>query len=57
VVIGTIHDEIVVETNQETVTETKAWLHDHMVAAGQEMLATVPVEAEVVVRSSWAKEG
>jgi DNA polymerase I-like protein with 3'-5' exonuclease and polymerase domains len=53
-IVGTIHDEILVEAPDERVSEVASILKTTMEQAGQTYLARVPVVADVRVASSWA---
>jgi DNA polymerase-1 len=52
--IGTVHDEILLECPQETAQQASRILEDVMVKAGEVYLKRVPVVVEVKVASSWA---
>jgi DNA polymerase I-like protein with 3'-5' exonuclease and polymerase domains len=53
-IVGTIHDEILVEAPDDRVLEVAAILKMTMEQAGQTYLARVPVVADVRIASSWA---
>jgi len=49
------HDEIVVECAAAEAEAVAAWLHHHMVAAGEEVVdPTVPSEGETTSGVDWA---
>jgi len=50
-----IHDEIVLEVPSGSGEAMAAWLKAHMIAAGAELMKTVPCDAEASVRTSWAE--
>jgi len=52
--IGVVHDEILLECPQTTLTRTTRILQKVMVEAGELYLQQVPVEVEVKIASSWA---
>jgi DNA polymerase-1 len=52
--IGTVHDEILLECPQQTAQQASRILEDVMVKAGEVYLKRVPVVVEVKVASSWA---
>jgi DNA polymerase I-like protein with 3'-5' exonuclease and polymerase domains len=54
VIVGTIHDEILVEAPEDQAPEVAAILKTTMEQAGQTYLAWVPVVADVRIASSWA---
>jgi DNA polymerase-1 len=54
VIVGTIHDEILVEAPEDRATEVAHILKTTMEQAGQTCLARVPVVADVRIASSWA---
>jgi DNA polymerase I len=54
VLVGTIHDEILVEAPMDRATEVAQILKTTMEQAGQTYLSRVPVVADVRIASSWA---
>jgi len=54
VIVGTVHDEILVEALEGRAPEVAAILKTTMEQAGQTYLARVPVVADVRIASSWA---
>jgi DNA polymerase-1 len=54
VVVGTIHDEILVEAPEDHAPEVASILKTSMEQAGQTYLSQVPVVADVRIASSWA---
>jgi len=54
VMVGTIHDEILVEAPDERAPDVASILKMTMEQAGQTYLARVPVVADVRIASSWA---
>lgn len=54
VIVGTIHDEILVEASEGQAPEVASILKTTMAQAGQTYLARVPVVADVRIASSWA---
>jgi DNA polymerase-1 len=53
-IVGTIHDEILVEAPEERASEVASLLKMTMEQAGQTYLTRVPVVADVRVASSWS---
>lgn len=54
--IGTVHDEILLEAPEETAEEAACVLQIVMEQAGQHYLTKVPVKADVSVVGSWAEK-
>lgn len=50
-----VHDEIVLEVPAGSGEAMRDWLRAHMIAAGNELMKSVPCDAEASVRSSWAE--
>jgi len=53
-IVGTVHDEVLVEADRGEAAAVAAWLTSHMEAAGRELLADVPVTAEATLARDWA---
>ncbi len=53
-IVGMIHDEIILETPNETATRTSQILKATMEHAGSMYLRHVPVVAEAIIADSWA---
>jgi DNA polymerase I len=53
-IIGTVHDEIILEVPEEKTEEAAAILKNVMEAAGLRYLKQVPVLAEPIIADSWA---
>jgi len=53
-IIGVIHDEILLESPDETADEAAEILKSTMEAAGNSILKSVPCEAEVSIAQNWA---
>ena len=51
-----VHDEVVVETPEDRVDETKEWLVNAMVEGMNECLKVVPVVVDVQVGRTWGME-
>ena len=51
-----VHDEVVVETPEDRVDETKEWLVNAMVEGMNECLKAVPVVVDVQVGRTWGME-
>jgi DNA polymerase I-like protein with 3'-5' exonuclease and polymerase domains len=54
VIVGTIHDEILVEAPEDDAPAVAHILQTVMEEAGQAYLTRVPVVADVRIASSWA---
>jgi len=54
VIVGTVHDEILVEVLEDRALEVASLLKTTMEQAGQMYLARVPVVADVRIALSWA---
>lgn len=52
--IGTVHDEILLECPETTASNAARILQEVMVKAGETYLKRVPVEVEVTLAESWA---
>ncbi|MBF0459605.1 MAG: hypothetical protein HQK99_17090 [Nitrospirae bacterium] len=55
-IIMTIHDEIVLETSNNSAEDVKNILHDTMVAAGQYYIKTVPIVVDVKIAKDWSEK-
>lgn len=55
-IIGTVHDEIVLEVPDEKTNAAAAILRDRMIEAGKVYLSRVPVEVEVTIGDTWAEK-
>lgn len=53
-IIGTVHDEIILEVCEEKASDAAKILKDIMEKAGNECLKKVPVVAETTIADSWA---
>ena len=54
--IGTVHDEIILEVPDETENDAAAILREAMIVAGKAFLARVPIEVEVTIGGTWAEK-
>ncbi len=52
-IIGTVHDEIIVEVPAENVEEFSKILKETMIKAGEEFLKKVPLEVDITIGDSW----
>ena len=48
----TVHDDIVIEVDEDKVDDTKAWLQKCMVDGMRDMIKEVPVAVDVEVRQT-----
>lgn len=55
-IIATVHDELILESPEETAEEAKKLLEEVMLKAARELLPDVPVEVEGGVVDSWAEK-
>jgi DNA polymerase I-like protein with 3'-5' exonuclease and polymerase domains len=55
-IIGTVHDEIILEIPKEMADDAAEILRETMIEAGQAFLARVPVEVEVTIGKTWAEK-
>jgi hypothetical protein len=56
-IVGCVHDEILLEAHIEATDEVALTLKDTMEEAGRVLLKIVPVEAEVVIRVTYLPKG
>lgn len=54
-VVNTVHDEIVVETDEESAEDVARVVRYEMEAAGAEVLKEVPLEVDTAIGPAWAK--
>jgi DNA polymerase I-like protein with 3'-5' exonuclease and polymerase domains len=54
-IINSIHDEIVVESDQAIAEEVAQMVRERMIAAAQEFIRAIPVEVDVHVGETWIK--
>ena len=55
-IIGTVHDEIIIEVPDEKTNKAAAILRASMIEAGKAFLSRVPVEVEVTIGETWAEK-
>ncbi len=55
-IIGTAHDEIILEVPEEKAYAAAAILRETMIEAGKAYLSKVPVEVEVTIGETWAEK-
>jgi DNA polymerase I len=55
-IIGTVHDEIILEVPEEKAYAAAAILRETMIEAGEAYLARVPVEVDVAIGKTWAEK-
>jgi DNA polymerase-1 len=55
-IIGTAHDEIILEVTEEKASDAAAILRWTMIEAGEAYLSKVPVEVEVTIGETWAEK-
>ncbi|MGD0399197.1 MAG: DNA polymerase [Syntrophobacteraceae bacterium] len=55
-IIGTVHDEIILEVPEEVAREVAVILKETMIQAGKAYLAKIPVEVDVTIGETWAEK-
>ena len=55
-IIGTVHDEIILEVPDRLAGEVAVILKETMIQTGKAHLSKVPVEVEVTVANNWAEK-
>jgi len=55
-IIGTVHDEIILEVPDRLAGEAAVILKKTMIQAGKAYLSKVPVEVEVTIGDTWAEK-
>jgi len=55
-IIGTVHDEIILEVLEEKANDAAVILRQTMIEAGEAYLSRVPVEVEVTIGETWAEK-
>lgn len=55
-IIGTVHDEIILEVPEKMANDAAAILQETMIQAGQAYLSRVPIEVEVTIGGIWAEK-
>jgi DNA polymerase I-like protein with 3'-5' exonuclease and polymerase domains len=55
-IIGTVHDEIILEVPEKMADDAAAILRETMIEAGKAYLARVPVEVDVAIGDTWAEK-
>jgi DNA polymerase I-like protein with 3'-5' exonuclease and polymerase domains len=55
-IIGTVHDEIILEVPEKIAGEVAVILKETMIQAGKAYLGKVPVEVEVTIGETWAEK-
>jgi len=54
--IGTVHDEILLESPQEKAEEASHFLKETMINAGKKFIQQVPIEVDVVIANNWSEK-
>jgi len=54
--IGTVHDEIILEVSDEMTNDAAVILRETMIEAGKTYLSAFPVEVEVTLGETWAEK-
>ena len=55
-IIGTVHDEIILEVPEKMANNAAAILRKTMIEAGKVYLSKVQVEVEVTIGDTWAEK-
>jgi DNA polymerase I-like protein with 3'-5' exonuclease and polymerase domains len=55
-IIGTVHDEIILEVLGAKADDAAAILRATMIEAGKTYLSRVPVEVQVTIGNTWAEK-
>jgi DNA polymerase I-like protein with 3'-5' exonuclease and polymerase domains len=55
-IIGTVHDEIILEVPENIAGEVAVILKETIIQAGKAYLGKVPVEVEVTIGETWAEK-
>ncbi|HIJ76483.1 MAG TPA: hypothetical protein HPP81_07175 [Deltaproteobacteria bacterium] len=55
-IIGTVHDEIILEVSDGLAEEAAVILKETMIQAGKTYLGKVPVEVEVAIGETWSEK-
>ncbi|SPJ16325.1 DNA polymerase (fragment) [Syntrophobacter sp. SbD2] len=55
-IIGTVHDEIILEVRNEMAREAAVILDETMIQAGKVYLGKVPVEVEITIGETWSEK-
>jgi DNA polymerase-1 len=55
-IVGTIHDELLLEAPEDRAEEMGKILLDIMRRVGSKLLGPVPVDAEISIASSWGDD-
>ncbi|MGD0511124.1 MAG: DNA polymerase [Candidatus Micrarchaeaceae archaeon] len=55
-IIGTVHDEIILEVPEGVKDDSARILREPMIEAGKAYLSRVPVEVEVTIADTWAEK-
>ncbi len=55
-IIGTVHDEIILEVPEGMAREVAVILKDVMIQAGKAYLGKVPVEVKATIGKTWAEK-
>ena len=55
-IIGTVHDEIILQVPEEKANDAAVILRETMIEAGKAFLSRVPVEVDVTIGETWAEK-
>lgn len=54
--IGTVHDEILLESPQEKAQEISHFLKETMIKAGKKFIQQVPIEVDIAIAKNWSEK-
>ena len=54
--IGTVHDEILLESPQEKAQEISLFLKETMIKAGKKFIQQVPIEVDIAIAKNWSEK-
>lgn len=54
--IGTVHDEILLESPQEKAQEISHFLKETMIKAGKKFIQQVPIEVDIAIATNWSEK-
>jgi DNA polymerase I-like protein with 3'-5' exonuclease and polymerase domains len=55
-IIGTVHDEIILEVPEGVAVEAAVTLKETVIQAGKAFLNKVPIEVEVTLGETWVEK-
>jgi DNA polymerase I len=55
-IIGTVHDEIILEVPDEKTNDAAVISRETMIEGGETYLSRVPIEVDVTIGNTWAEK-